>query len=120
MKWYFKALSQYFNFLGRARRKEFWYFMLFNLAIMWILSALDPYFDTEYFTIISYVYAGLLLIPTIAVFLRRLHDSGKNGWNILLIFIPFIGWIWLIILLILVGEPRTNKWGPYPKGVDNI
>ena len=55
-----------------------------------------------------------------AVLLRRLHDSGKTGWNLLLIFIPIIGWIWLLILLIMIGEPKINKWGPYPKGVKNV
>jgi uncharacterized membrane protein YhaH (DUF805 family) len=114
MKWYFKVISQYFNFSGRARRKEFWLFMLFNLIIIWGLSVLN----TEYSTIALYTYASLVFIPTVGVFLRRLHDSGKSGWNIVLIIIPFIGWIWLLILLIIVGEPRTNKWGPYPKGIE--
>jgi uncharacterized membrane protein YhaH (DUF805 family) len=120
MKWYFKAFYEYFNFSGRARRKEFWIFILFNLTFTWLLSKVDATFNTQYFTITSYAYSLLVLIPTIAVSLRRLHDSGKTGWNLLLIFIPIIGWIWLLILLIMVGEPRTNRWGHYPKGVENI
>tara|TARA_R110001592_G_scaffold2696_5_gene15383 strand:+ start:1135 stop:1497 length:363 start_codon:yes stop_codon:yes gene_type:complete len=119
MKWYFKALSQYFNFTGRARRKEFWVFTFSNLFMYWVLSILDHYLYTDYFTLTSYVFSAFILMPTITVVLRRLHDSGKTGWNILLILIPFIGWLWLLILLIMVGEPRLNKWGPYPKGVEN-
>ncbi len=119
MKWYFKALTQYFNFTGRARRKEFWVFTFSNLFMYWVLSILDHYLYTDYFTLTSYVFSAFMLIPSIAVVLRRLHDSGKAGWNILLILIPFIGWFWLLILLIMMGEPRVNKWGPYPKGVGN-
>jgi uncharacterized membrane protein YhaH (DUF805 family) len=120
MKWYFKAFFQYFDFSGRARRKEFWVFTLFNIFFVWLLSIIDVKFNTEYFTTAAYVYSILVLIPTIAVFLRRLHDSGKTGWNLLLILIPILGWIWLLILLIMVGEPKTNRWGRYPKGVENI
>lgn len=118
MKWYFKALFNYFNFTGRARRKEFWVFTLFNTLIAWILSELDGFLLTDYYIIAFYVFLSLILIPTIAVLLRRLHDTGKSGWNILLVFLPIIGWTWLLILLILIGEPRINKWGAYPKGVN--
>lgn len=116
MKWYLKALSQYFDFYGRARRKEFWVFTLTNVLIFWGLEILNRYFSYDT-SIIEYSFFGFILIPTIAVLLRRLHDSGKTGWNILLICIPIIGWIWLLILLIMLGEPKINKWGPYPKGV---
>jgi uncharacterized membrane protein YhaH (DUF805 family) len=117
MKWYLKALYHYFDFTGRARRKEFWIFYLTNLFIYWILSTLTDYTDTDY-TNATYIFLALILIPSIAVLLRRLHDSGKNGWNILFIFIPILGWFWLLILLILLGEPKLNKWGPYPKGIE--
>tara|TARA_B100000795_G_C22758572_1_gene422592 strand:+ start:347 stop:709 length:363 start_codon:yes stop_codon:yes gene_type:complete len=119
MKWYFKAIYQYFNFSGRARRKEFWVFILFNFFVIWLLSILNPYFNTEYLSTTSSIYSLFVFIPSVTVFLRRLHDAGKNGWNILLIFIPIIGWAWLLMLLIMVGEPKTNKWGLYPKGIHN-
>lgn len=119
MKWYFKALFQYFNFTGRARRKEFWIFFLTNLFIYWILSILNGYTDIDY-TNVTYVFLAIIFIPSISVLLRRLHDSGKNGWNILFIFIPILGWFWLLILLILLGELRPNKWGAYPKGIEEI
>lgn len=118
MKWYFKALYHYFDFTGRARRKEFWVFTLFNLSLIWLLYFLNGFFDHEYFLYAVYIYAALIIIPNIAVFLRRMHDIGKTGWNILWIIIPFIGWLWLLILLWFVGEPKHNKWGAYPKGVE--
>tara|TARA_B110000091_G_C13577606_1_gene375065 strand:+ start:287 stop:649 length:363 start_codon:yes stop_codon:yes gene_type:complete len=119
MKWYFKAIYQYFNFSGRARRKEFWVFILLNLFVIWLLSIIDSYFNTEYLSTTSSIYSLFVFIPSVTVFLRRLHDTGTNGWNILLIFIPIIGWAWLLMLLIMVGEPKTNKWGLYPKGINN-
>ncbi|SDR97470.1 Uncharacterized membrane protein YhaH, DUF805 family [Polaribacter sp. KT25b] len=116
MKWYFKAFYQYFNFSGRARRKEFWVFFLTNIFIYWILTNLYRFTDAD-LTNVPYIFLAIILIPSIAVLLRRLHDSGKNGWNILFVFIPILGWFWLLILLILLGEPKLNKWGPYPKGI---
>jgi uncharacterized membrane protein YhaH (DUF805 family) len=117
MKWYFKSFYHYFNFTGRARRKEFWIFFFTNLLIYWVLSNLGSYTDVDY-TNATYVFLAVIFIPSIAVLLRRLHDSGKTGWNILFIFIPILGWFWLLILLILLGEPRHNKYGVYPKGVE--
>ncbi len=120
MKWYFKALFQYFDFEGRARRKEFWVFALSNMTILFLLNNLDGLFSNSYFYYAATAFSVFIFIPSVTVFLRRLHDIGKTGWNILWVLIPFIGWIWLTILLWFVGEPRPNKWGAYPKGVDNI
>ena len=119
MKWYFKAIVKYFDFTGRARRKEFWVFMSLNLFVIWLLSILDPYFNAEKLSIASYIYSLFIFTPSVTVFLRRLHDTGKSGWNILLILVPIIGWVWLLMLLVMVGETKTNKWGLYPKGVRN-
>jgi uncharacterized membrane protein YhaH (DUF805 family) len=118
MKWYFKAIYRYFDFSGRSRRKEFWVFTLFNIFLIGVLSILDDFFETTYFSYASYIYFLIILIPSLAIFLRRLHDVGKTGWNLLLLLIPFIGWLWLLMLLWFVGEPRPNKWGAYPKGVE--
>ncbi|MDD7914049.1 DUF805 domain-containing protein [Polaribacter ponticola] len=118
MKWYFKVIWQYFDFTGRARRKEFWVFTLCNIFILWALSSIDTYTENEYFSIAAYIFFALIFIPSITVSLRRLHDVGKTGWNLLLILIPIIGWLWLLMLLWFVGEPRANKWGAYPKGIE--
>ena len=119
MNWYLKVFNQYFDFSGRARRKEYWMFTLFNLIITCLLSLLDFIFETHYFTTFSFIYGMLAFIPSLAVLLRRLHDVGKTGWYILILFIPLIGAIWMLVLLSMEGEPRTNKWGENPKGLGN-
>lgn len=119
MNWYLKALKQYADFSGRARRKEFWIFYLVNILISWALSILDFMFSTYFFTIVSFVYSLAVFIPTIASGVRRLHDIGKSGAYILLIFLPLIGWIWLLILLCMEGESKPNHWGEDPKGAGN-
>ena len=119
MNWYLKVLNQYFDFSGRARRKEYWMFTLFSLIISWTLAVLDLIFDTYMFTIVSSIYSLLVIIPSVAVLIRRLHDIGKSGWHIFLIFIPLIGWIWLLVLLCMEGETKPNKWGENPKGLGN-
>jgi uncharacterized membrane protein YhaH (DUF805 family) len=120
MNWYLKVLKEhYLDFSGRARRKEYWMFTLVNLIISWSLGSLDFIFGTTFFSLISVVYSLLVFIPSLAVAVRRLHDVGKSGWYYLLIFIPIIGWIWLLVLLVTEGESNSNKWGENPKGIGN-
>ncbi|SDR97476.1 Uncharacterized membrane protein YhaH, DUF805 family [Polaribacter sp. KT25b] len=119
MNWYLKVINQYFDFSGRARRKEYWMFILFNVLISWTFSILDFAFATFYFTIASYIYSLIVFIPSLAVLLRRLHDMGKSGWYFFLLFFPIIGWIWLLVLLCMDSEPGVNKWGENPKGFGN-
>ncbi|PQJ81733.1 DUF805 domain-containing protein [Polaribacter glomeratus] len=119
MNWYLKVINQYFDFSGRARRKEYWMFTLFSLIISWSLPILDVTFGTYIFSIIGSIYYLLVFIPGLAVMLRRLHDSGNSGWFLFLLLIPIIGWVWLLVLLCLESEPKTNKWGENPKGIVN-
>tara|TARA_R110001592_G_scaffold2696_5_gene15384 strand:+ start:1512 stop:1901 length:390 start_codon:yes stop_codon:yes gene_type:complete len=119
MNWYLKVINQYFDFSGRARRKEYWMFMLFSIIISWTLAIIDIVFGTYIFSIISTIYSLLIFIPSLAVLLRRLHDSGHSGWYLFLILIPLLGWIWLFVLLCLESEPGQNKWGENPKGFGN-
>lgn len=119
MNWYLKVINQYFDFSSRARRKEYWIFTLSNLFFSWFLSIFDFIFGIYIFTTISYIFSILVFIPSLAVLLRRLHDVGKSGWYFFLIFIPFIGWLWLLILLCLDSQEKTNKWGKNPKGIGN-
>ena len=111
MDWYLKVMQQYFNFSGRANRKEFWLFTLFNLAITFALTLFDLFFQIYVFTTIFYIYALIVFIPSLAVLLRRLHDVGKTSRYFFLIAFPIIGWLWLLVLLCLKGEPETNMWG---------
>ena len=121
MNWYLKALKQYADFGGRARRKEYWMFFLFNVIFSLLATLLDHTFglrgeDLDSGTI-SIIYSLLVLIPGIAVAVRRLHDIGKSGWMLLVVLIPLIGFIWLIVLFVTEGDRGINKYGPNPKEV---
>ena len=108
MNWYLKVLKQYADFSGRARRKEYWMFFLFNFIISYGLTILTGVTENSIFAIISSVYSLAVLIPSIAVGVRRMHDAGKSGWFLL---IP----IYNLILACTDSEAGSNKWGPNPK-----
>ena len=112
MNWYLKVLKQYAIFSGRAGRKEFWMFVLFNLIISIAASVIDSVMGT--WGIIGGIYALLVLIPALAVAVRRLHDIGKSGWMLLVGFIPLIGAIWLIVLWASEGQLGSNQYGEKP------
>lgn len=125
MYWYLKCWKQYIDFQGRARRKEYWVFTLVNIIIyllFYILSFSMMYDSSDVAflatSIIYFLYAVAIILPSIAVAVRRLHDTGRSGWWYLLIFIPLIGSIWLIVLLCLDSEPGENQWGENPKGIE--
>jgi len=107
--YYTQALKKYAVFEGRANREEFWYFVLFNIIIS-ILIVIILGED------ISNIYSLLVLIPALAVAVRRLHDIGKSGWWGLISLIPFFGIIWLIILLAQKGDEEENEYGKQSKG----
>lgn len=126
MNYYFSVLKKYAVFEGRARRAEYWYFCLFNIIISMILSILGKaigVFNITFGTfgseinILSAIYGLVLLIPGLAVAVRRLHDVGKSGWMILINLIPLIGTIWILILMIRNSVPGDNEYGPNPKNV---
>ena len=120
---YFKKVvtKDYFNFKGRAQRKEYWSFILFNFIIGSVLGLLainSQGADTEKLNIfekISNIYTLGVFIPSIAVWVRRIHDVGKSGWWLLLAFIPILGAIYLIYLSVKDSEPGDNRFGPNPK-----
>lgn len=117
MNWYLKVVrDNYANFSGRARRKEYWMFVLINLIISYGLIILGGVFESSILVILSYVYSLAVLIPSIAVAVRRMHDIGKSGWMILVGLIPVVGAIWLIVLLATEGNSGSNEYGPDPKG----
>ena len=112
MKWFIKCLKQYADFKGRARRKEYWMFVLFNFIISFVIGLLG--------SVLSWIYTAAVFIPSLAVCVRRLHDIGKSGWWVLISLIPIIGWIWLIVLYVQDSQPGTNDWGANPKSEDVI
>lgn len=119
MNWYIAALKKYAVFSGRARRREYWFFYLFNILFAIVAIMLDnllglAFEDTSYGVIYG-LYSLAMLVPSLAVTVRRLHDVGKSGWWILIGLVPLIGGIWLLILLLQDSQPGENQYGPNPK-----
>ena len=123
MEWYIKVINSYSDFNGRSRRKEYWMFTLWNILFALLAALLDYSFGIVYPLVgygpLSIAYALFVLVPGIAVTLRRLHDIGKSGWMYLVAFIPIVGWIWLLILLIKEGDQGNNAYGEDPKQFEN-
>jgi len=118
--WYFDVVkNRYAEFGGRARRKEFWYFVLMNIIIVVGFSFIDgllgTYGSNTGLGLLSGIYFIAVLIPAIAVSVRRLHDSSLSGFWILLSFVPMIGTLILVILYVRDSTPEENKFGPDPK-----
>ena len=116
MQWYLEVLRKYAQFEGRAHRTEFWLFVLVNVAISFALSIVDYVIgtDTEFGGVLSGIYGLAVLVPSLAVGTRRLHDIGRWGWWQLLLLIPLVGLIILIVWWAKEGEPQPNTWGPNP------
>ncbi len=122
MNWYISVLKNYATFQGRARRKEYWMFVLFNMIFMVVAMILDNILGTTfyaaYYGFIYLIYALALMIPSLAVSVRRLHDVGKSGGFIFIALIPIVGAIWLFVLTCTDGNPGSNSYGDNPKTVE--
>lgn len=105
---YLEVLKKYAVFKGRARRKEYWLFVLINFLITIAFGYLDNVLGTN--PLLSLVYALVLMLPSIAVAVRRLHDSDHRGWWLL---VPIVG----LVFLFFDGTPGNNRFGPSPKGL---
>lgn len=124
MYWYIKVIKNYAEFSGRARRKEFWMFGLIHALIMiglYVLMIASAAVAGENATL-PLIFMGLLglyglfiLIPGIAVMVRRLHDIGRTGWWWLIGLVPFVGAIVLLVFTVMEGEPGSNQYGENPK-----
>ena len=119
MSWYLEALKKYAVFSGRARRMEYWYFVLFNLIVAFVLALIDTLLGTttgvSSFGLLSGIYSLAVLIPTLALWVRRLHDIDRTGWWIFINLIPLIGTIVLLVFALTPGTPGSNQYGPDPK-----
>jgi len=137
MKWYWKVLKTYAVFSGRAQRAEFWYFLLFDLIVAFVLNMIDHAIGDP--GVLSLLYGLALVIPRLALFVRRLHDTNHSAWWILIPFLPLIGTIlygmnqsawWILILFIFIpligmiviflfliedSQFGENEYGPNPK-----
>jgi len=123
MSWYLAGIKKYATFSGRARRKEYWMFFLFNLIFMAVAAILDNLIGTTFkvqgisagYGFIYVLYSLFMLLPYISIAVRRLHDQDKSGGWFFIFFIPCIGWIWFIVLMCLEGTPGSNRFGENPK-----
>jgi uncharacterized membrane protein YhaH (DUF805 family) len=114
MHWYLDVLKNYVGFSGRARRTEIWMFFLISMIVSIIISVVESVIGFP--GTISGLYSLAILLPAIAVGMRRLHDTDRSGWWMLLSLIPFFGAIVLLIFFCLEGTSGQNQYGPDPKG----
>jgi len=124
----FAPLKKYADFQGRARRSEYWLFtlLIFIVYVVFLIVAgiaggmsSDPSQVNPFASVIFLLFGVIMLglfIPSLAVTVRRLHDTDRSGFWIFISFLPFVGGIWLFVLTVLDGTPGTNKFGPDPKG----
>ncbi|MFP3975564.1 MAG: DUF805 domain-containing protein [Dehalococcoidia bacterium] len=113
MVWYLEVLKKYAVFSGRARRKEYWMFVLFNAIIAFVLAFAEVFVGGP--GVLANLYTLAVLIPSVAVSVRRLHDITRSGWWLLVGLIPLIGTILLLIFMVQDSESGDNQYGPNPK-----
>jgi uncharacterized membrane protein YhaH (DUF805 family) len=120
MRWYLATLRKYATFSGRARRSEYWYFVLFYMLFVFVLSFVDSVLGTYDASagigLLSGLFVLSMLLPAIAVGVRRLHDIGRTGWWLLVSFVPVAGFILLLVFTVRDSDPGDNAYGPNPKG----
>jgi uncharacterized membrane protein YhaH (DUF805 family) len=123
MNWYIKVLKNYAVFSGRARRKEYWWFSLFNLIFILVLEGIGLLIIASHvhnlilpivYSLIV-IYSLALIVPTLAVAVRRLHDTNRSGWWYFIGLVPFVGSIILIVFFAMDSQPGENRYGPNPK-----
>lgn len=119
MEWFIYALRRYNDFNSRSRRREYWLFVLFYILLgigAHFLDSLFGFADVgQVYGPIYSLYIIIMLLPSIAVAVRRLHDIDKSGWWLFIGFIPIIGFIWLLIYFLREGTYGSNQYGPDPK-----
>lgn len=116
IEWYLQPFKKYADFSGRARRKEYWSFALGNFLISLVLggAGFGIGLGSEY---LGSLFGLFILIPSIAVGVRRLHDTGRSGWWLLISFVPIIGFFVLLYFLLLEGGSASNQYGSNPKAL---
>ena len=112
MNWYLEVLKKYAVFDGRAGRKEYWMFFLINLIIAILIGTLEGLIGIP--GVIGALYSLAVLVPGLAVSVRRLHDTDRSGWWVLICLIPVVGALVLLVLMALEGTPGQNQFGANP------
>ena len=119
MEWMTMPLRRYAEFSGRSRRKEYWMFTLLLIIVNVVVGILELSLGlagTMGYGPLSLVVLLAVIVPSIAVSVRRLHDTGRSGWWLLLVFLPIIGGLVLLVFFVLEGDKGPNEYGPDPKG----
>jgi uncharacterized membrane protein YhaH (DUF805 family) len=114
MSWFIEVLKKYAVFSGRARRKEYWMYTLFVVIIYAVLLGIGIAIKTPVIAILFYV---AILVPSLAVGVRRLHDTGRSGWWLLFGLVPLVGGITLLVFTCTDSKPGPNQYGPNPKEI---
>ena len=111
------VFSKYATFSGRARRSEYWYFVLLQVIVTAVLNGLYSATESVAFSTILVLFDLALLVPSLAVCWRRLHDIGRSGAYYFFVLIPLVGWILLLVWMCQDSQPGANQYGPSPKGM---
>ena len=121
MNWYLIALKKYAVFSGRSRRKEYWYFYLFYILFIFVLTFIDvmigTYDEVAEIGLFAGIFILFMLIPLLATSVRRLHDTDRSGWWLLIALIPLIGAIVILVFTLQDSKPGENQYGSNPKEV---
>jgi uncharacterized membrane protein YhaH (DUF805 family) len=119
MNWYFDTLKKYAVFSGRARRKEYWFYQLFNTLFVIALIVVDSMTRTMsksfHLGFLSLLFVLATMLPSLGVLVRRLHDTNRSGWWFFIALVPLVGPIVLLVFTLLDSQPGTNQYGPNPK-----
>ncbi len=122
MNTYFAVLKKYGDFSGRARRSEYWSFVLISTVIYLVLLCADMFVQAAknsaglgILGVLAVIYYLAALLPALAVFVRRLHDTGRSGWWWFISIVPIVGAIVLLVFLVTDSQPGANQYGPNPK-----
>ena len=113
-------INNYAGFSGRASRSEYWWFSLFSFLAGFTTSLIDAtLFGWEMTdpTYLTWLLQLAIILPGLAVSVRRLHDSGKSGWSILIVLVPCVGFIVFLIWLVQDGQPNDNMYGSVPTNI---
>ena len=119
MHWYLDVLKKYVDFKGRAQRQEYWMFTLLNTIVTIVLligaGAIAVELEIAAVAMLPNLYTLAVLLPSLGVVVRRLHDTGRSGWMFLVVFVPIIGPIALLVFMVQDSNPEENQYGPNPK-----
>ena len=116
MEWYLTVLKKYAVFAGRARRKEFWVYMLVSLVLVLVLGVLNVLIGADVPALPTF-YCLAVLIPSLAVTVRRLHDTDRSAWWLLILLVPIVGAGVLLVFAAIPGGATANRFGASPKAV---